>query len=158
MLSAVAVCCCRFGFVEGITSGTEDGTDSLPHLTNVKPDPEGPSKPPAGEATCCHGLKLWDCKQATHERFLVDQAYSCSFSVHDACIALFATCVSSNVGMVLALPLVTTNCPLLLLLLSAERVPQPADEGGQLQLQLLDPDKSEQQPLGLEPGFQDYLR
>lgn len=44
------------------------------------------------------------------------------------------------------------------LLLPAERVPQPADEGGQLQLQLLDPDKSEQQPLGLEPGFQDYLR
>jgi hypothetical protein len=41
--------CCRFAFVEGITSGTEDGTDSLPHLTNVKPDPDGPaSKPAAG--------------------------------------------------------------------------------------------------------------
>ena len=42
--------CCRFAFVEGITSGSEDGTDSLPHLTNVKPDPDGPaSKPAAGE-------------------------------------------------------------------------------------------------------------
>ena len=46
----------------------------------------------------------------------------------------------------------------MLRVLPAERPPQPADEGGQLQLQLLDPDKSEQQPLGLEPGFQDYLR
>lgn len=43
-------------------------------------------------------------------------------------------------------------------LTSTERPPQPADEGGQLQLQLLDPDKSEQQPLGLESGFQEYLR
>lgn len=42
--------CCRFSFVEGITSGTEDGTDSLPHLTNAKPDPDGPaSKLAAGK-------------------------------------------------------------------------------------------------------------
>lgn len=40
----------------------------------------------------------------------------------------------------------------------AEREPQPADEGGQLQLQLLDADKSEPQPLGLESSFQEYLR
>lgn len=40
----------------------------------------------------------------------------------------------------------------------AEREPQAADEGGQLQLQLLDPDKSEPQPLGLESSFQEYLR
>lgn len=39
-----------------------------------------------------------------------------------------------------------------------ERIPQPADEGGQLQLQLLDPDKSDPQPLGLESSFQEYLR
>lgn len=31
-------------------------------------------------------------------------------------------------------------------------------EGGQLQLQLLDPDKSEQQPLGLDSSFQEYIR
>jgi hypothetical protein len=37
--------------VEGITSGAqEDGTDSLPHLTNAKPDPDGPApKSAAGE-------------------------------------------------------------------------------------------------------------
>jgi hypothetical protein len=56
-----SACCVvrrRFAFVEGITSGTEDGTDSLPHLTNVKPDPEGPaSKPAAGEAGW--GCSLW---------------------------------------------------------------------------------------------------
>lgn len=48
--------------------------------------------------------------------------------------------------------------PRLPLLPAAEREPQPADEGGQLQLQLLDADKSEPQPLGLESGFQEYLR
>lgn len=31
-------------------------------------------------------------------------------------------------------------------------------EGGQLQLQLLDPDKSEQQPLGLDSSFQEYMK
>eukprot|EP00878_Enallax_costatus_P007439 GHUV01007791.1.p1 GENE.GHUV01007791.1~~GHUV01007791.1.p1 ORF type:complete len:1062 (+),score=409.26 GHUV01007791.1:105-3290(+) len=31
-------------------------------------------------------------------------------------------------------------------------------EGGQLQLQLLDPDKSEQQPLGLDSSFQEYIK
>lgn len=36
---------------------------------------------------------------------------------------------------------------------------QPAAvEGGQLQLQLLDPDKSEQQPLGLDTSFQEYIK
>eukprot|EP00775_Hariotina_reticulata_P006274 gene6274-6513_t len=31
-------------------------------------------------------------------------------------------------------------------------------EGGQLQLQLLEPDKSEQQPLGLDSNFQEYIK
>jgi hypothetical protein len=44
------------------------------------------------------------------------------------------------------------------LCVTAEREPQAAEEGGQLQLQLLDADKSEPQPLGLESGFQEYLR
>lgn len=47
----VSVPVSRFAFVEGITSGMEDGTDSLPHLTNVKPDPDAPAaKPAAGTA------------------------------------------------------------------------------------------------------------
>lgn len=47
----------RFAFVEGITSGMEDGTDSLPHLTNVKPDPDAPAAKPAAGAAHARGMK-----------------------------------------------------------------------------------------------------
>lgn len=35
---------------------------------------------------------------------------------------------------------------------------QPTVEGGQLQMQLLEPDKSELQPLGLDVSFQEYIK
>lgn len=64
---------------------------------------------------------------------------------------LFRTCTES-MSLCLCMSVFPPVC------LPAELEPQPADEGGQLQLQLLDPDKSEPQPLGLESGFQEYLR
>jgi hypothetical protein len=73
---------CRFGFAEGVTSGGEDGNDTL----------QLPSRPP-----------------------VVNR--------------------------------------------EADADGKPAVvEGGQLQLQLLEPDKSEQQPLGLDSNFQEYIK
>lgn len=144
---------CRFSFVEGITSGTEDGTDSLPHLTNVKPDPEGPASKPAAGETQYMGACMNHWTLPTVPAF-IDQAYSLQHS--PGCCASNSTLVlpakSVSMGHALADPLLLT------VTVAAEREPQAADEGGQLQLQLLDADKSEPQPLGLESGFQEYLR
>lgn len=72
----------------------------------------------------------------------------------DVQVAKRCCCVKQLTRALLFLP----ACLLADLSVPAEREPQPADEGGQLQLQLLDADKSEPQPLGLESSFQEYLR
>jgi hypothetical protein len=152
--------CCRFAFVEGITSGMEDGTDSLPHLTNVKPDPDAPAAKPAAGATPASPRAL-----RTHIvswRLCAILAAPLTSTTHQGvagCTATLLTCqqADSRSPVPACLPTCLFAC------VSAwspdpEREPQPADEGGQLQLQLLDADKSEPQPLGLESSFQEYLR